>query len=220
MCWVPAGRGMRLLLCAGWESLLGYLRKVRNYSWEPLFSPCGCSQASSISSSFQFAQKLLCARGRGQAGSGYVTLSGQWSAHELWHLPSPRAGHSGHSSGTHLRVQGHTSQGRESWQRSVSFTKWFSKRNRHEFIFPCLPTGCYFRSSATCWWKGGSSCVHLGDCCARMVKFAKLRLEFRGRKEQREEVTEPCWEWMVTPSTILITCFGLLASLCSLGNCA
>lgn len=32
----------------------------------------------------------------------------------------------------------------------LSFSKWFSKRNTHDFIFSYLPMGCYFRSSATC----------------------------------------------------------------------
>lgn len=59
--------------------------------------------------------------------------------------------------------------------------------------------------------------VYLGDYRARIMKFVELRLELRCRKEQREDVSEPCWEWMVTPSTVLIICFRLLASLGSWG---
>lgn len=85
-------------------------------------------------------------------------------------------------------------------------------------------------SFPTCPWVGhqplagkplvGSYHVHLRDYSARIMKFAKLRLEFRCREEKKEDMTEPCWEWMVTPSTVLMTCFGLLAYLCLLGNCA
>lgn len=62
-----------------------------------------------------------------------------------------------------------------------------------------------------------SSYVYLGDYRARIMKFVELRLELRCRKEQREDVSEPCLEWMVTPSTVLIICFRLLASLGSWG---
>lgn len=154
-----------------------------------------------------------------------------WSAHELWHLPSPRAGHSGHSSTSHPRQRWQlrdspecaetqlTSQVRESWQRSVSCSASLNDSLKmHDFIFPCLPMLHGSQPLA------GKPCRELlrvsWDYGARIMKFAKLRFEFRCRKEQREDVTEPCWERMVTPSTVLITCFGLPASLCSLGNCA
>lgn len=36
--------------------------------------------------------------------------------------------------------------------------------------------------------------MYLGDYSARIMKFAKLKLEFRCREEQKEDVTEPCWD--------------------------
>lgn len=73
------GRRMRLMLRAVWKCLLWYPRKVRNYSQEEpraLFGPCGCSQPFPITSSFQFAQRLLCAcAGAGdRQAQGIVTL--------------------------------------------------------------------------------------------------------------------------------------------------
>lgn len=138
-------------------------------------------------------------------------------------VTAPRLIHSrGNSSGTHLSVQRQTNLtgGGELAKVSqlLSFSRWFSKRNMHDFIFSYLPMGCYFRSSATCRKASvESSYVYLGDYRARIMKFVELRLELRCRKEQREDVSEPCLEWMVTPSTVLIICFGLLASLGSWG---
>lgn len=187
--------------------------------------------------SFQFAQKLLhaCAGVGNKEAQGIVTSFHQWSAHGLWHLPSPRAGHSGHSSMSRpwQRWQPRdspecaetqlTSQVRESWQRSVSCSASVNDFQKERCMTSSFPTCPWVVTLGHQPLAGkplvGSSYVYLGDYCARIMKFAKLRLEFRCRKEQREDVAEPCWEWMVTPSTILVTCFGLLASLCSLGNC-
>lgn len=169
--------------------------------------------------------------GRGQAGSGYCdTLSDLHMGCDTSHLPvldtQVTAPHLIHGrSDSELRDSPEcaetqlTSQVRESWQRSVSCSASLNDSQKmHDFIFPCLPmlhgsqplAGKPCRELLCVSWDNG----------ARIMKFAKLRLEFRCRKEQREDVTEPCWERMVIPSTVLITCFGLPASLCSLGNCA
>lgn len=227
------GRRMRLLLCAVWESLLWYPRKVRNYSQEPgaLFGPCGCSQTFPITSSFQFAQKLLCAC----AGTGYRQAQGIVTLCLIctWAVTPPI------SSCWTLRLQLHVSSTAEltaqglTWvcrdttnltgegelaevSQLLSFRKWVSKNAWLHLSLPMLHGSHPLAGKPLV----GSSYVYLGDYCARIMKSAKLRLEFQCRKEQREDVTEPCWERMVTPSTILITCFGLPASLCSLGNCA
>lgn len=54
-------------------------------------------------------------------------------------------------------------------------------------------------------------------CLDHEVHKVKACVWARGREEGRYLV-EPCCEWMVTPSTVSITCFGLLASLCLLEN--
>lgn len=146
---------MRLLFCGGRELLLWYLRKVRNYSWEPgaLFSPCGCSQTLSITSSFQFAQKLFVhVLGQGQAGSGYCDT--------LWAVICTRAVTPPISSCWTLRSQLHvsstaevTAQGltwvcrdrtdltvRESWQRSLSCSASLSDSQKEIGMTSSFPT--------------------------------------------------------------------------------
>lgn len=102
----------------------------------------------------------------------------------------------------------------------LSFTKWFSKRNMPGFICPCLPMDHGFRSSASCRKASGRELSGVSWELLHQdheVGKAEAWVEVQQRAEGR------C-DWTLlgqdgNSSTILVTCFGLLASLCSLGNC-
>lgn len=154
-----------------------------------------------------------CAEAGDRQAQGYVTLFEQWCAHELWHLPSPRAARSvtaarplrgsGDRSGTRLSVQRQpASQVMESWPRSVSCSASLNDSPRETCMASSVPACPWIMALGHQPLAGkplvGSSQVSLGSYCTRIMKLAKLRLELRCSKEQREDVTEPCWDRMVT----------------------
>lgn len=92
---------------------------------------------------------------------------------------------------TELSLTGEGELSKADWQHG--FSKWTSKRNVQVLVFPYLPTGHYFRSLLLQPFAErhaslvGSCCVHLVDYSARTMKFAKSRLVFKCREEERED---------------------------------
>ena len=179
-----------------------------------LFSPCDWSQTFSSTLPFKLAQKLLCAcAGGGQAGSGLfdtlpaviwmsaltLRVSSCWRLRPQLRFSSKAGGwqrwqlrDSAECAETELSLTGEGELSEADWQHS--FSKWTSKRNMHVLIFPYLPTGHHFRSLLFQPFAEkraslvGSCCVHLVDYSARTTKFAKLRLVFKCREEERENM--------------------------------